>query len=159
MSDSERKPPDGRGTDRVTVPIRLRFWSEDSGADASDLREGSETAQGSERRAAVRVPRAIEIEFWIDGTEQKGRVEDLSETGLFVSSTHRYAVGSAVRFRFFLPEEIDALPIEGDGTVVWTEQIGFAVEFGELDDDNADRLRAFIDTEVASALATQSPTP
>ncbi|MDH3745839.1 MAG: PilZ domain-containing protein [Acidobacteriota bacterium] len=152
---------DDRSNDRVTVPIRIRFWSEDSGSSepasvpSAPVEPSREpvSSKGSERRMAVRVPRAVEIEFWIEGTSQKGRVEDLSETGLFVSTTHFYEQGNPIRFRFELPDGQESEPIEGEGTVVWTEQIGFAIQFEDLDPETTERLRSFIEAEVAAVRA------
>ncbi len=101
-----------------------------------------------DRRGVERVHCPIEIRFWCDGTCHQGRIEDLSCGGVFISAGHTWPVGSSIRFRFRIPD-VDGLsehPIQGRGTVVWIEQIGFGVRFVKLAQGARDRINFFVDS-------------
>ncbi|MGB5815253.1 MAG: PilZ domain-containing protein [Thermoanaerobaculia bacterium] len=96
-------------------------------------------------RGAVRVARAIDFQYSADCPSIKARLEDISETGAFVDTTHSLTVGSQLDFTFRLPYPEDPSPIAGRGRVVWVQpMVGVGLEFQQLTDDDRQRLRYFV---------------
>lgn len=107
----------------------------------SDLLATDET----DRRGAVRVARAIDFQYSADCPSIKARLEDISETGAFVDTTHSLTVGSQVEFSFRLPYPEDPSPIEGKGRVVWVQpMVGVGLEFQQISDEDRQRVRYFV---------------
>ena len=97
------------------------------------------------RRGAVRVARAIDFQYSANCPLIKARLEDISETGAFVDTTHPLTVGSQLDFTFRLPYPEDPAPIEGRGRVVWVQPtVGVGLEFQQLADEDRQRLRYFV---------------
>lgn len=95
------------------------------------------------RRQSDRQNLPIEFEFWCDDTRHRGRLEDLSEGGAYVYTGLDWPAGTPIGFSFALPDE-DPAPITGNGTVVWTEYMGFGIRFEMLDEATKKRIRAVI---------------
>lgn len=106
----------------------------------------------TDRRGTDRRPQPIDIEYWCDGTRHQGRIQDLSEGGLYVYTGLSWPARKAIEFRFLLPDGSQA-PIEGHGTVVWWEPMGFGVRFDRLAAGDRERLRRFVD-ELPESLPT-----
>lgn len=95
-----------------------------------------------DRRETLRQSLPIEIEFWVDSTRHRGRIEDLSEGGAYVYTGLQWPDGKKIEFSFTLPGAPE--PITGNGTVVWTEYMGFGIRFDSLDDDARGRILAVV---------------
>lgn len=102
----------------------------------------------SERRAARRASRPIDVTFSCDGATHQGRIEDLSETGAFISAGHFWPTHIHVKLEFTLPDARSSDPIHANGTVVWAEQIGFGVRFDGLEQAVCDRIRFYVESEM-----------
>ena len=103
------------------------------------------SADKPDRRGAVRVAKSIDFLYSADSPSIKARLEDISETGAFVDTTHPLTVGSHVDFSFRLPYPEDPSPIEGRGRVVWVQpMVGVGLEFQQLTEENRQRLRYFV---------------
>lgn len=98
-----------------------------------------------ERRETERQNLPLEMEFWCDSTRHRGRIEDLSVGGAYVYSMHSWPVGQEISFSFTLPGSDE--PIEGAGTLVWSEYMGFGVRFDSLDDAARQRIREVVGTQ------------
>ncbi|REJ73375.1 MAG: PilZ domain-containing protein [Acidobacteria bacterium] len=99
----------------------------------------------SEARHTIRVSRSIEATYSHDCPPIRCRVEDVSETGMYLDSRHALPLGQLIRFSLDLPDENPDRPIEGIGRVVWTEQmLGAGIEFVELDPADRERIRYFV---------------
>ena len=53
---------------------------------------------------------------------------------------------TVITFRFQLPDGSE-IPIEGSGTVVWTERMGFGVRLDQLATSDRDRIKGFVESE------------
>lgn len=103
------------------------------------------SADKPDRRGAVRVAKSIDFLYSADSPSIKARLEDISETGAFVDTTHPLTVGSQVDFSFRLPYPEDPSPIEGRGRVVWVQpMVGVGLEFQQLSEEDRQRLRYFV---------------
>ena len=103
------------------------------------------SADKPDRRGAVRVAKSIDFQYSADCPSIKARLEDISETGAFVDTTHALTVGSQVEFSFRLPYPEDPSPIEGRGRVVWVQpMVGVGLEFQQLTAEDRQRLRYFV---------------
>lgn len=108
-----------------------------------------------EARRAVRVARSIEATYSSNCPPIHCRVEDLSETGMYLDARHALPLGQLIRFELALPDELRESPLRGIGRVVWTQQmLGAGVEFVQLQPGGRARLRYF----VASVLFGVEPT-
>ena len=103
------------------------------------------SADKTDRRGAVRVAKSMDFRYSADCPSIKARLEDISETGAFVDTTHPLTIGSQVDFSFRLPYPEDPSPIEGRGRVVWVQpMVGVGLEFQQLNDEDRQRLRYFV---------------
>ena len=91
-----------------------------------------------DRRETGRYVVPIEIEFWCDATHHRGRIEDLSETGLYIYTGLGWPPGTEIAFTFTLPNSPKL--VIATGTVAWTEQMGIGVRFDSLDDESRAKL-------------------
>lgn len=96
----------------------------------------------SNRRESKRLAIPIEIQFWCDATHHQGRIEDLSEGGLYIFTGLRWPPGTELAFTFNLPNSPKL--VIGTATVMWTEQMGFGVRFDAIDDESLTSIRALI---------------
>lgn len=98
-----------------------------------------------EARKAIRVARSIEATYSNNCPPIRSRVEDLSETGMYLDARHALPLGQLIRFQLELPDEHPELPIHGIGRVVWTEQmLGAGIEFVRLEPADRARIRYFV---------------
>ncbi len=95
---------------------------------------------GDERRRAVRVECPLEAMYSSDSPPIRARIQDLSEVGLFLDTTHPLAVGSEVRVSFDLP---DGKPtIEADARVAWSApMMGIGIEFSGMSEETKERIK------------------
>jgi hypothetical protein len=100
----------------------------------------------NDRRENPRISMPLEIEFWCEGTCHRGRVEDLSEGGVYIYTGLVWPSTRTLEFRFHLPDDPE-VPIRGRGMIVWTEPMGFGVQFNGLSPANLSRIKAFVDSE------------
>ena len=101
----------------------------------------------NERRGTGRYVVPIEIEFWCDATHHQGRIEDLSEGGLYIYTGLNWPPGTELAFTFKLPNT-DKLVL-GTGTVAWTEQMGIGVSIDALDDESKAHIRNLVSVDKA----------
>lgn len=95
-------------------------------------------------RRSLRVHTEVEVRFVSPRTEQTGQTRNLSQTGIFLTSSVNLVPGQAVRLELLLPD--GPLPIEAE--VVWSDPDHGAagLEMGlPEDDDSDDPLRTFIE--------------
>ena len=99
-----------------------------------------------ERRATVRVCKSIDFLYSSDSPPIPARIEDLSESGAYVDTTHSLTVGTKVDFSFHLPgSSADAEPILGRGRVAWVDpMVGVGLEFLDLDEDDRKQIRFYV---------------
>lgn len=100
----------------------------------------------NDRRSSPRMQWPLEIEFWCEGTHHTGRIEDLSEGGIYIYTGQHWPASNKIEFRFFLPDGWET-PIRGEGNVAWTEPMGFGLRFEQLDHQHRDRISSFIESE------------
>ena len=98
-----------------------------------------------ENRLAVRVKKALEVVYSSSSPPIDARLEDLSETGMFIDTSHPLEVGAELEFTLALPGEESEKPIRGQGKVVWSDHaVGVGVHFTELSDQDRERLKWFV---------------
>ncbi|MEE9561633.1 MAG: PilZ domain-containing protein [Thermoanaerobaculia bacterium] len=99
-----------------------------------------------ERRAAIRVSKSIDFLYSSDSPPIPARIEDLSESGAYVDTTHALTVGTKVDFSFHLPgSSADAKPILGRGRVAWVDpMVGVGLEFLDLEEDDRKQIRFYV---------------
>ena len=98
-----------------------------------------------ERRGFPRVPKIIEIQFSSNSPPITARITDVSEKGIFIDTVNPLKAGDHVKFNFSLSDTPSEKPIEGEGTVIWNQQmVGMAIEFSQLSEENRKRLKDFI---------------
>lgn len=98
-----------------------------------------------ENRVAVRVKKALDIVYSSASPPIRARLEDLSETGMFIETSHPLEIGAELDFSLVLPGQASDLPIRGKGTVAWSDQaVGVGVRFTELSEEDRERLKWFV---------------
>ncbi len=104
---------------------------------------------GSERRRAPRANVNLAARWEGASSIQEARITSLSENGCFVLSGGTVETRELIRLEITFPDETEIYP--------WAEvieqanEIGFAVRFNSMDDDELERLRAFVKQAVASS--------
>ena len=100
-----------------------------------------------ERRAAPRVLVDFEVDYASEDNFLFAYITDISETGIFVRTTHPEAPGTRLNLRFGDP---DGAQVEVEGEVIWVNPYrpgeadnlhpGMGVRFVALDDDTRQTL-------------------
>ncbi|HKY33115.1 MAG TPA: response regulator [Candidatus Polarisedimenticolia bacterium] len=106
---------------------------------------------GVPRRRHVRVGCRFSVGIGDDGRLFTGAVENISQSGMFLTTDHRFSVGMALRLRFDLPgvdKEIRLL-----GEVVRSEELtgesfGYGLQFLEIAGDARDGLQQFLENSL-----------
>lgn len=97
------------------------------------------------QRQAIRVQKPIEVTYTANCPPIDARIEDISEKGCFLDTTHALTINSVIEFEFFLADETPEVPIKGRGRVVWTApMLGVGIEFLDLTPEARERIRFFV---------------
>lgn len=105
-----------------------------------------------DRRRAVRVSKSLEFYYSAECRPIQARLDDLSEAGAFVDTSHPLTVGSLVDFKFQLPDESSG-PIEGRGRVAWVSpMVGVGLEFQNLKAEDRERIKFYVAGEFFARL-------
>jgi len=104
---------------------------------------------GVPRRRHVRVP--CQFTVGINDNDNRvfsGEVENVSESGMFLTTERKFSTGMALRLRFTLPPSQSDIRLLGE--VVRAEEIadnthGFGIQFLEMDPASRDALQHFLD--------------
>lgn len=100
---------------------------------------------GDDHRLAVRIKKALEVVYSSASPPIEGRLEDLSETGMFIETSHPLEVGAELEFSLTLPGDESEKPVRGHAKVVWSDQaVGVGVHFTDLKDEDRERLKWFV---------------
>lgn len=100
---------------------------------------------GEENRRAVRIKKALDVVYSSSSPPTDARLEDLSETGMFIETSHPLEVGAELDFSLALPGDASGKPIQGKGIVAWTDQaVGVGVRFTSLSDEDRERVKWFV---------------
>lgn len=92
----------------------------------------------NDRRAEVRWPVDIDVDYRIEGTYLFASIIDFSALGIFVCTETPHPQGTRLQLRFTPPAELasPATPFELEGEVVWVTQepghAGMGVRFLEV---------------------------
>jgi cytoskeletal protein CcmA (bactofilin family) len=107
---------------------------------------GARTAVTSaeEHRVAIRVAKRLLVEYSDEGPPIEAKIDDLSEAGMYIGTSHALPAGSALRFGLSLPDTEDSTPVRGSAVVAWSHPTGMGVEFRELSDSGRERIRYFV---------------
>ena len=99
---------------------------------------------GADQRRTVRVPKLLEVEFSSNSPPIRARIQDLSETGLFLETHHALAVDTLIRLRFEVPDG-NPRPIVTSARVRNIDPMaGLGVEFVDMPPATRERLRMYV---------------
>lgn len=97
----------------------------------------------SEKRRAVRVEIPLEAVYSNNCRPIRARIQDLSETGLFIDTSHALALGTVIELAFDIPDTEQS--IQATGRVIWSApMMGSGVQFTEISEDDRVRLKFFV---------------
>ena len=100
---------------------------------------------GDEKRQGSRSFAIAEVTFDHQGMHFHGRINDMSQGGLYIDTINPLPEGSSISFQFKLPGDESGGPISGEGRVVWKVHMqGMGIYFTRLSDEDQDRLRAYL---------------
>ena len=98
-----------------------------------------------ERRESVRVKKALEIVYSSNSPPIHARLDDLSETGMFVETSHPLEVGALVDFTLVLPDDKIGEPLRGKGMIAWADKtVGVGIRFVDLTDEDRERVKWYV---------------
>ena len=98
-----------------------------------------------EKRKSPRSFAIADVTFENLGMRYHGRINDLSQGGIYIDTINPLPVGSSVSFEFWLPGDESVTPIPGEGRVVWMAHMqGMGIAFTRLSDEDRDRLKAYL---------------
>ena len=96
-----------------------------------------------DKRSERRVTLIQEIECEGEAGKFSKRLADISAGGMFVDTLNRFALGSAVKTRFHLPNSTD--PIVASAKVVYVqERIGTGLEFVDLKPEDRKKIEEIV---------------
>jgi len=97
-----------------------------------------------DKRISPRMTYIVEVRYGEKDLIHRGRITDISETGLFIDTLSPWPKGSMIHFYFNLPAEDPGPGIDGEGEVVWLQQqVGMGIRFTRLSDEHYQRIRRF----------------
>ena len=100
---------------------------------------------GDEKRKGSRSFAITDVTFDHLGMHFHGRINDMSQGGLYIDTINPLPEGSSVSFQFRLPGDESGAPISGEGRVVWKIHMqGMGISFTRLSDEDQGRLRAYL---------------
>lgn len=85
-------------SDEGVTPLEYQRWLDLKRRLSANLTEGPPTGD-SERRAALRVPTRLKVEFPTPGGFDTARIRDLSQGGLFVATPFTAEIGTELELR------------------------------------------------------------
>ncbi len=98
-----------------------------------------------EKRQGSRSFAVAEVTFDHQGVHLRGRINDMSEGGLYIDTINPLPEGSVVSFQFRLPGDESGNPLSGEGRVVWQVHLqGMGISFTRLPDEDRERLKAYL---------------
>lgn len=117
-------------------------------ADGRDaLLEGVARALGVPRRRHVRVGCDFTVGILEGGRTFSGTVENISESGIFLTAARRFDTGVALRLRFLLPPDGEEIRVLGEAVrseELDTSRFGFGVQFLQIDPSSRQGLDRFL---------------
>lgn len=105
-----------------------------------------------ERRRAPRAKVNLQARWEGVLTQQEANVTNLSKTGCFVLSGGKVEPKELIRLEIILPNDEPIYPWAE--VVEEADEIGFAVRFTSLDDDELNRLEQFVRRALQASQAT-----
>ena len=101
------------------------------------------TSPSSEKRKSVRVEVPLEATYSSNCPPISARIQDLSDTGLFIDTNHPLALGTMIDLSFCIPDNKE--PVKATGRVVWSApMMGSGVEFTEISEEDRVRVKFFV---------------
>ncbi len=100
---------------------------------------------GDEKRQGSRSFAITDVTFDHKGMQYEGRINDISQGGLYIDTINPLPEGSSVGFQFKLPGDESGGPVSGEGRVVWMNHLqGMGICFTRLSDEDRARLKAYL---------------
>jgi hypothetical protein len=100
---------------------------------------------GDEKRQDSRSFAITDVTFDHKGMHYQGRINDISQGGLYIDTINPLPEGSFVSFQFRLPGDESGGPISGEGRVVWMIHMqGMGISFNRLSDEDQVRLKTYL---------------
>lgn len=102
------------------------------------------------RRRSKRIPLEAIVHYQVDGSEFINLSSNISSEGIFIKNFSPPAVGTELRIKVTLPEELGGVPVQLVGEVVrvvdgvGVEERGMGVEFNSVHADTQEAVRYFV---------------
>lgn len=113
------------------------------------------------RRRSRRVPLEAIVHYQVDGSEFINLSSNISSEGIFIKNFSPPVVGTELRIKVSLPEDLGGVPVQLVGEVVrvvdgvGVEERGMGVEFTSVHADTLDAVRYFVN-EVYEVAQTEN---
>jgi len=102
------------------------------------------------RRRSKRIPLEAIVHYQVDGSEFINLSSNISSEGIFIKNFSPPAVGTELRIKVALPEDLGGVPVQLVGEVVrvvdgvGVEERGMGVEFNSVHADTLEAVRYFV---------------
>lgn len=102
------------------------------------------------RRRSKRIPLEAIVHYQVDGSEFINLSSNISSEGIFIKNFSPPAVGTELRIKVALPEDLGGVPVQLVGEVVrvvdgvGVEERGMGVEFTSVHADTLEAVRYFV---------------
>jgi uncharacterized protein (TIGR02266 family) len=102
------------------------------------------------RRRSKRIPMEAIVHYQVDGSEFINLSSNISSEGIFIKNFSPPAVGTELRIKVALPEDLGGVPVQLLGEVVrvvdgvGVEERGMGVEFTSVQADTLEAVRYFV---------------
>jgi hypothetical protein len=102
------------------------------------------------RRRSKRIPLEAIVHYQVDGSEFINLSSNISSEGIFIKNFSPPAVGTELRIKVTLPEDLGGVPVQLVGEVVrvvdgvGVEERGMGVEFNSVHADTQEAVRYFV---------------
>ena len=102
------------------------------------------------RRRSKRIPLEAIVHYQVDGSEFINLSSNISSEGIFIKNFSPPAVGTELRIKVTLPDDLGGVPVQLVGEVVrvvdgvGVEERGMGVEFNSVHADTLEAVRYFV---------------
>jgi len=102
------------------------------------------------RRRSERIPLEAIVHYQVDGSEFINLSSNISSEGIFIKNFSPPAVGTELRIKVALPDDLGGVPVQLVGEVVrvvdgvGVEERGMGVEFNSVHADTLEAVRYFV---------------
>jgi len=111
---------------------------QDNPLQSVSLEETEIALRGHNRKSCM-----LGVDYKVEGRKYEGFMLDISPAGAFIETGEPFTAGQQIELSFSLPNNPRQLKVIGG--ILWKGMLGIGVKFDDVDDDQAELIKAFME--------------